>query len=254
MGQMTALLAVVALAGIQALNSHAAGLPDRTALAVAIAVDALHLLAAGAWIGSLLALLVGLLPLLWSPQDEWQAIALGGWRRFGVVAALSVGVVAATGLYNSARQVASIDAWIVTLYGQVLAGKIGLFLIVGLAGLSNSMLLHPRLAAIVATILRRPVGWTPFRPSHLPAILLAEAGLAVLVFVVSGVLTAAPPARGPEFEPPNSVDKPPSSMSLAADDLLVNLSIRPNKPGLNIVSVNVFNTRRPPKFCACWSD
>lgn len=243
-GQFVASLSVVALAGIEALNSHAAGLPNQTVLGVV--VDTVHLLAAGAWVGSLFALLVGLLPLLRSHQEDWRAVALGGWRRFGAVATLSVGVLAATGLYNMARQVASIDAWVATLYGQVLTAKIGVFLMVGLAGLGNSMLLHPRLAAVIGSILRRPVGWRPFHPNRLPILLLTEAGLAVLVFVFTSVLTAAPPARGPEFEPPNLADKTPSSLSQTPGDLLVNLSIRPNKPGLNIISVGAFNTRRPP--------
>jgi hypothetical protein len=55
-----------------------------------------------------------------------------------------------------------------------------------------------------------------------------------------------PPARGPEFAPVEVAEKPPSSLTLSADDLLVTLSIRPNKPGLNIVSVDAVNTRRPP--------
>ncbi len=244
LGWLMALWSVLALASIEALNSHAAGLSKQMVLSVA--VDTVHLLAAGTWVGSLFALLVGLLPLLRSHQEDWRAVALGGWRRFGAVAALSVGALTATGLYNMAQQVASIDAWIATLYGQVLTAKIGVFLVIGLAGLSNSMLLHPRLAAMIGSVLRRPAGWRPFHPNRLPILLLIEAGLAVLVFVLTSVLTAAPPARGSEFEPPNPADKPPSSLSQMADDLLVITSIRPNKPGLNIISVNPANTRRPP--------
>jgi putative copper export protein/methionine-rich copper-binding protein CopC len=237
-------LAVVVVAASHALGSHAAGLPERPELAVA--VDALHLLAVGAWVGSIVALLVGLLPLLRSSRAEFRQVALGGWRRFGVLAAISVGVLAATGLYSAARQVASIDAWIGTTYGLTLAVKIGLFLIVGLAGLINSMLLHPRLAERIGQLLRRPAGWRPLDPKRLPMVLLTEAGLALVLFVAGSVLTAAPPARGSEFEPPGARPKPPSSLSLPADDLLVVLTIRPNKPGSNIVLIDALNTRRPP--------
>jgi copper transport protein len=243
-GLRVAGLAAVALVGIQALSGHAAGLSDQTALAIVMV--GLHLLAAGVWVGSLLALLVGLLPLLLSRRDEWREAAAGGWKRFGVVAALSVGALAITGLYSAGRQVASLDAWLVTLYGQVLAGKVGLFLVVGLVGLCNSMLLHPRLTEIIGAVLRRPTGWLPFNRDRLPLVLLAEAGLAVFLFAASALLTAAPPARGPEFEPRPATQKPPSSLALPADDLLVNLQIRPNKPGLNLLVVNPLNTRRPP--------
>jgi copper transport protein len=70
--------------------------------------------------------------------------------------------------------------------------------------------------------------------------------LAAIIFVASSAITAAPPARGPEFAPPRPAENFPSTLTLTADDLLVALSIRPNKPGPNIVSVDVLNTRRPP--------
>ena len=243
-GWLVSVLAIVSVAVSQALNSHAAGLPDQSALAVA--ADALHLLAAGAWVGSIFALLVGLLPLIRSRRVELVQVALRGWRRFGVFAALSVGALAASGVYNAARQVASIDAWISTTYGQLLAGKIGLFLIAGLIGAINSILLHPRLAAPIAAVLHRPTGWTPFGIKRLPILLVVEAGLVSIILIASSILTAAPPARGPGFEPPKSLVKPPSSLSMPVDDLLVALTIRPNKPGPNIVSIEALNTRRPP--------
>lgn len=240
---LTAWLLISSLAVIQALNSHAAGLPDRTALAVG--VDAVHQLAAGVWVGSMPALLIALLPLLRSSRAELTQIALSGWRRFGVIAAISVGVLAASGLYNAGRQVASIDAWLSTSYGQILSSKIGLFLIVGLCGLINSMLLHPTLAAFIGRVLRRPIGWTPLARSRLPVVLVAEVGAGMLVFAASGLLTAAVPARGPEFAPITTALKPPSSLSMPVDDLLVTLSIGPNKPGSNIAVIQVRNTRRP---------
>lgn len=242
-GIVAAWLMLAALAVIQALNSHAAGLPARSALAVSI--DAAHQLAASVWVGSMLALLIALLPLLRSRRGDLILIALNSWRRFGVIAAVSVGVLAVTGLYNAAQQVASVDAWISTNYGQILSGKIGLFLIVGLFGLINSMLLHPQLAAVIGRPLRRPIGWTPLARSRPPFLLVAEAGLALLVFMASGVLTSSEPARGPEFTPQTEVVKPPSSLSMPVDDLLVSLSIGPNKPGPNIATIAVLNTRRP---------
>jgi len=237
---IAAVLAALTLAVTQALNSHAAGLPERAILAVL--ASALHLLTAGAWVGSLFALLISLLPVLGSHRK----IALEGWRRFGLLAVFSMGLMASTGLYNASRQVASVDAWLATVYGQLLTGKTALFLIVGLLGLINSSLLHPRLATVIAAVLRRPAGWTLIQPGRLPLILLAEAGAAILIFFASGLLTAAPPARGPEFDPPQAIERPPSSLTLSADDVLVTLTIRPNKPGLNILVVDAVNTRRPP--------
>lgn len=242
-GWLSAGFAAVAGALLETLSSHAAALPENAGMA--ITAQAVHLLVAGAWVGSLVVMVVTLLPLLRSSDAERRAVALGSWRHFGRLAVLSVGVLAATGLYNTARQVVSLDAWLVTLYGQVLSGKIVVFLGVGLAGLINSALFHPRVAGVLGLILRRPAGWMPVRQGRLPFVLVTEALLGLVVLAVTGLLTAVPTARGPEFLPPDTTDKPPSALTQSVNDLLINLAIRPNKPGPNIVTVGAFSTRRP---------
>ncbi|MCB0162615.1 MAG: copper resistance protein CopC, partial [Anaerolineae bacterium] len=136
-------LLLLTLVTVQALTSHATALTPNTALA--LVVDAVHLLAASLWVGGLLALAVGLLPLLHrrDGRAELPTLVKLGWRPFSRVAALSVGLLVATGLYSTGRQIASIDAMITTLYGQALLGKITLMLLVGAVGLLNSMLIHP---------------------------------------------------------------------------------------------------------------
>ncbi|MFQ6020328.1 MAG: copper resistance CopC/CopD family protein, partial [Dehalococcoidia bacterium] len=246
-GVQVAAVATVVLAPVlvtaQALNSHAAALTENSLPAVA--ADALHLLAASFWVGGLFALIVAFLPLMRSGGAQRLALARAGWRRFSVLAALSLGVLLVTGLYSTARQVASPDALLTTLYGQVLMGKMGLVLIAGAFGLLNSLLLHPRLAAPLARLLRRPAGWTPLNLRRLPALVLAEAGLGLLIFLAAGLITSVAPARGPEFEPPATAEVP-SFLSQPVDDLTLTLSARPNKPGQNIFTVGVLNSRRPP--------
>ncbi len=241
-----AILLLLALLTMQALTGHAAALTPHTTLAVA--VDVLHLLAASLWVGGLLALLVGLLPLTQRGRSrdraDFVALMWAGWGPFSRLAALSVGLLVATGLYNSGRQVASVDALIATLYGQALLGKIGLMLAVGALGLLNSMLLHPRLAALLASWLRRPPSWTPVPLHRLPALLLAEAGLGLLVLLVTGLVTAAPPARGAEFEV--AAEEIPTLLSQTVDDLLITFSAKPNRPGQNVFAVRAVSTRRPP--------
>jgi copper transport protein len=237
--------ALLALALVQAADSHAAASPTNELLSVA--VQAVHLLAAGAWVGTLWALLLTTLPLLRQPGLE-RDVALATWRRFGAWALLNVGVLAATGLYNAGRQVASLDAWLVTLYGRVLAGKIALFFCAGLAGLTNSALLHPRVAGGLDSLLRPLTGRALFGGldrRRLPVIVGLEAGLGLLVLAVTGLLTATPPARGPEFAPPGAAEALPSSFTQTADDLIVNWAARPNKVGPNLLTIGVFNTRRP---------
>jgi len=238
---LTGALGVILMA-VQALTGHAAALAPHTALAVA--ADALHLLAAGAWVGGLLALVVGLFPLLKQNRAHFGALLRAGWGPFGRLAALSVGVLAATGLYSLGRQVASLDALLTTLYGRALLGKIGLMLAAGALGLLNALLLHPRVAAPLARLLRRPAGWTPVSPHRLPALVLAEASLGLVVFLGAGLATASPPARGPAFAPASQAVS--STASQSVDDLLVTFSAQPNRPGQNVFTVRTASTRRPP--------
>ena len=240
-GPVATLLAAGLLV-VQALGGHAAALSTDTALAVA--VDALHLLGAGLWLGTLLALGVALLPLVLQQKTGILDLARAGWGPFGRIAAPSVGLIAATGFYSLGRQVATPDAMLTTVYGRALLGKIGLMLVVGAVGLLNSMLLHPGVAAPLARLLRRPEGWTPVSLRRLPALVLAESGLGLFIFLAVGLVTSSAPARGPEFT--IAANNLLESQSQMTDDLVVTFSAKPNKPGQNVYTVRTISQRRPP--------
>ncbi|MEU2235983.1 copper resistance CopC/CopD family protein [Streptomyces vietnamensis] len=115
------------IAGTWALAEHAStGLQP----GIAMPVDILHLLAVAAWLGGLTVLLVALHK---APSVERSAV-----ERFSKVAFGSVAVLAATGLYQSWRQVGSWSALTGTRYGQLLLVKIGLMaVLVGIAWISR---------------------------------------------------------------------------------------------------------------------
>ncbi|WP_336321091.1 copper resistance CopC/CopD family protein [Streptomyces lavendofoliae] len=115
------------IAGTWALSEHAsAGLQPL----VAMPVDIVHLLAMAAWLGGLAALLVVLYR---EPSIERPAV-----RRFSRVAFGSVVVLAATGIYQSWRQVGSWSALTGTAYGRLLLLKVGLVaVLVGVAWVSR---------------------------------------------------------------------------------------------------------------------
>ncbi|MGX1670005.1 copper resistance CopC/CopD family protein [Streptomyces sp. NPDC055400] len=97
---------------------------------LAMPVDVLHLLAVAAWLGGLATLLVALYR---APSIEATAV-----RRFSRVAFCAVSTLAATGLYQSWRQVGSWSALTGTRYGQLLLLKIGLVaVLVGVAWISR---------------------------------------------------------------------------------------------------------------------
>ncbi|MFE5910299.1 copper resistance CopC/CopD family protein [Streptomyces wedmorensis] len=115
------------IAGTWALAEHAStGIQP----GIAMPVDILHLLAVAAWLGGLTVLLVALYR---APSLDRRAVA-----RFSTVALGSVTVLAATGLYQSWRQVGSWSALTGTRYGQLLLVKAGLVaVLVGIAWISR---------------------------------------------------------------------------------------------------------------------
>ncbi|QWQ42421.1 copper resistance protein CopC [Streptomyces sp. YPW6] len=97
---------------------------------IAMPVDILHLLAVAAWLGGLASLLVA----LYRTPDIGSAAV----RRFSAVAFGSVAVLAATGVYQSWRQVGSWTALTGTRYGQLLILKVALIaLLLGVAWFSR---------------------------------------------------------------------------------------------------------------------
>ncbi|MEW2391232.1 copper resistance protein CopC [Streptomyces venezuelae] len=97
---------------------------------IAMPVDVLHLLAVATWLGGLASLLVALF--------RTTAVDASAVRRFSAVAFTSVVVLAATGTYQSWRQVGSWSALTGTSYGQLLLVKIGLVVVlVGVASVSR---------------------------------------------------------------------------------------------------------------------
>lgn len=100
---------------------------------LAMPVDVLHLLAVAVWLGGLSTLLVALFRA--PAETPIDAVSV---RRFSRLAFGSVTVLAATGIYQSWRQVGSWSALTGTWYGQLLLIKIGLVaVLVGIAWISR---------------------------------------------------------------------------------------------------------------------
>jgi copper transport protein len=234
------LLLALAVAVAQALQSHAAAARELPWLAVA--AGAAHILAAGVWGGGLLALAVVVLPLAQS-----NGAAALGWsmlRGFGRLAAASLAALLISGLLLVAQQVASVDALLATLYGRALMLKLALAAGAALLGLLNAARLHARVASALARLLRRPAGWLPLTDTSVLALVRLELAGALLVVGLAGLLGSSQPARGPEFDRP-AAEAAPLSNTSRADDLLVTLALRPNRPGQNFIALGVFDTRRP---------
>ena len=230
-----------ALAGLlllaNSLNSHAAAVPQATA--VAVAADWLHLVATAAWIG-------GLVQMASAVPATVAALpsALGGRalavvvRRFSLLAIGAVGVLVATGLYQTWLHVGSWDALTGTTYGQALLGKLALLMpLLALGGL-NLLMLSPRIATAASrgtrAALERLAGWE----GRLRLSVRLEVLLAVALLGVVGLLTAVEPAR-------DALRQQGVVRTVTADDLRMVLRIAPGEAGLNTFDVALFVDGRP---------
>jgi len=241
---------VAAALAAQSLSSHAAGAADPT---LPVLADWLHLVFVGLWVGGLFALSLSVLPIIRFANLDYKTVARATWGRFGPLAALSVGVVIATGVYALGQRVISADALLLTEYGQLLAVKIGLVLLAGLVGLTNSLSLHQALSRPLARLLKKPAGWTPISlsrsddrdasRSRLPALVLVEMGLGIGIALAAGALTTLAPATDLQYT--IAPASQPDSLTKQVDDLSVDLSIQPNLPGQNLVNLLSSSSRRP---------
>lgn len=209
----------VATSAATALLGHPLGSPTTTVL-----VGAVHVLAAGGWAGGVLASALALLPVLRTGPDR-AAQVRAVLHAFAVLALSCLTALAVTGLLLTGAQVATVDALLTTPYGLLLMAKVAAVGAAGLLGL--------RMARRVR------------RGAELPRRGLAvEAILLTGVLILAGSLAAAGPARGPRFPVAGPVETVPEVSGQAAD-LIDTVAVRPNRPGRNVVSITVSDTRRP---------
>ena len=163
------------------LNSHAAA--QTVGRPLAIAVDWLHLLGAGVWVGGLLLLVAGLVQVRDLPLVQRRVVYAAVIPRFSTLAIGSVIILIVTGFYASWLEVGNLTALVHTSYGQTLIVKLILILPLLALGAWNLLVLGPRM------VRRQPA------PRHFGRTVRAEALLVVAVLLVVGILTSLPTAR-----------------------------------------------------------
>jgi copper resistance protein D len=170
---LLALLAAALLASLAAVGHTQQ--TEGSAHLLHMGADALHLLAAGAWLGGLLALAYTVLR---SGGDEEQML-----MRFSGMGYVAVAVLVATGLVNGWYLVGTLDALAGTPYGRLLLVKLGLFGGMLVLAVSNRFWLVPALMA-----------GRPRALARLRRHVIGEAALGLLVILVVSVLGTMEPA------------------------------------------------------------
>ena len=190
-----ALVAAAALVVSVALDGwagHASALPSGVLLVWAAATA--HVLAAGVWAGGLLVLAVVLRPLAVLDRDGRAGVALAAWRSFSPVAAVSSGVLLATGVFEAGAHVGTWAALFRGVYGPAVLAKVAVVgVALSIAGY-NTLVVNPRIAGTVGRTLGFGSSWRP-RPHPLPATVLVEGLVLVLAVGVAAVMTSVPTAR-----------------------------------------------------------
>jgi putative copper resistance protein D len=138
-GMTIGMLATAALyLGALAWTGHAAAGQGRDGN-VEIASDVVHLLASGAWLGALPALVHML------GRTQARGVAARVTSRFSMLGAIAVALLIASGLANAWYLVGDVPALIGTDYGRLLLAKLALFAAMLLLAMTNRWYLSIRL-------------------------------------------------------------------------------------------------------------
>jgi putative copper resistance protein D len=180
-----ALLGVAALAPL-AVAGHAGAVEPDTLRAIAL--DALHVLGAGVWVGALLPLALLLTAAASEDGADARPHAVLAARRFSRLALGIVLVLVTTGTWLAVTHVGNVAGLVGTSYGRLLLTKLVLLLLaLGFAALNRSVLLA-RLGGDGPTVGRPAM-------RRLAGFVAVEAGLALAILAIVAVMNVTPPAR-----------------------------------------------------------
>ena len=221
---------------LTSLNGHPAGTPP---IWLSVAADVVHLGAAVAWIGGLIALLVLLVRFRGQRPAERAAFLRRAVPRFSALALICVALLGATGFYSAWAQVLLPTALTETDYGQILLVKLGLVLLILIPAAVNLLFLGPRLVATRpsdTSSTKGPGRWA----RGFSRLVAGEIALGVMILVATGILTAMEPARN-VVQAARAVQPVEPAITLAhnAGTNLLTLTLDPAQPGSNQVTVRV---------------
>lgn len=189
-----AAVGTMALALSFSLTGHAASVQSSTALHVLL--DWIHVMAAGGWLGTLLAVMVvGLPAALALPTDVRARATAQLVNAFSTFALACVATLAITGIVAAWTQLPSVPSLWQSHYGLALIRKLVVLGLTGIVGAYNWRVIRPQLEhAGTVKLLRRSA--------------TIELGLGTVVVILTAILVAT--------SPPDMDDMPMSSSHTSA--------------------------------------
>ena len=188
----------------------------------ALIADFVHLVAAAAWTGGLVFLVLGL---LWAVDERW-ALASRAVPRFSNVAVVSVAALIAAGVVNAYLEVRAWRGLWDTTYGTLLLAKIALVLPLLLLGAYNNRYAVPRLRLGSASVVEQR---RFLRTCGL------EVALMVAIVAVTAVLVSEPPAKA------SVIRSGPYATESQLGPLDLNLVVDPAVAGRNAIHMYLLN-------------
>jgi len=236
------LLAIVA-SYLLAASGHAATVNlSRTGsgvLTVPVALDWLHVVATGLWVGGIFAVSVALVPAFTRLAHVVPTALLDTLDRFSPFAYGSVAILALTGGFNAKVHVPSWAAFFDSVYGRSLIIKMALVLTMIVISWFTVFWVRPQLR-------RRPPGGTAEEQrtsGFVQAVLLRwlriEAVLGIGVFAATAMLNAYP------VPITFGASTGPIALTSHTKNIAVTLKLSPGKAGLNTFTVLLRQGRKP---------
>jgi putative copper export protein len=177
-GWWLATIGAIALAFTPALSGHAASTPGYAFPAVVS--DAMHVIGASGWLGSLLiVVIVGIPAAIRLERDQRDAAVAALVNAFSPTALTFAGITVVTGVFAAWLHVGTFGNLWETVYGRTLLLKLGVLSVVALTGAYNWLRVRPALG-------------TPESTGRMKRSATVELVVASLVLAVTAVLVATP--------------------------------------------------------------
>ena len=172
--------------GLAAWAGHAVGVDPGSALPAL--VNAVHLIATGAWLGALPPLALLLVGASREGGADGRPFAVLATHSFSTWALAVMTVIVVTGAWNAWNEVGGVPALVGTGYGRLVLLKVALLLpVLALAGWNRASLL-PRLGGDGATVGRPAI-------RSLAGFVAVEAIVGAALVIVAALLALTPPGR-----------------------------------------------------------
>ena len=222
----------VAFVGSLAWAGHAIG-GQGVEGALHPAADALHLIAAAAWLGTLvpLALLLGM-----STNDLAALAAMrAATLRFSTLGLLAVGTLLVTGVVNTWYLVGSIAALLGSDYGRLVVLKIALFLFMVAVAAVNRLRLTPKLVE------HRSSAAVESARRQLRRNATIEASLGAAVIAVVAVLGVLPPASHDHHTSELAIPVEAAFQHIHTEQAMAEIVIEPGRVGTAAATIQLSN-------------